>query len=55
MCIKCEEIETTISRYRRLLNQINDQQAQQAAKDLIDRLETLRRELHPDEDGRLSW
>ena len=50
MCAKCEEIEKTVSRYRRLQQQISDQQAQRAAADLIAKLEAQRRELHPEQE-----
>jgi hypothetical protein len=50
MCAKCDEIETTISRYRRLQQQINDQQAHQAAEDLIAKLDAQKRELHPEQE-----
>ena len=50
MCAKCEKIETAISRYRRLQQQISDQQAQQAAEDLIAKLEAEKRELHPEQE-----
>jgi hypothetical protein len=48
MCEKCKEIDVTIARYRRLRNQVNDQQTRQAADDLIAKLEAEKCSLLPE-------
>ncbi len=47
MCEKCDEIDETIARYKRLKIQISDAQANQAADRLIAQLEAQKAALHP--------
>jgi hypothetical protein len=49
MCSKCDEIDRTIARYRRLRGQINDKQTHEAADRLLAKLEADRLALHPKE------
>jgi hypothetical protein len=49
MCSECEEIETTIARYRRLRNQVSDLQMNEAADRLIAALEAKKLALHFEE------
>lgn len=48
MCVKCDEINETIARYRRLRDQINDRQLDEAADRLVAGLEAKRLALHPE-------
>jgi hypothetical protein len=49
MCEKCNEIDETIARYKRLKGQISDPQLTEAADLLLENLEAERLALHPDE------
>jgi hypothetical protein len=46
MCNKCDEIDKIIARYRWLKGQITDQQTQQAADQLMLKLEAEKSALH---------
>ena len=46
MCKKCDEIDATISRYRRLRGMINDRQMHEGADRLIEKLEADKTALH---------
>lgn len=48
MCEKCDEIDKTIERYRRIKERILDQQLIDGAKKLIDELEGDKAALHPE-------
>jgi hypothetical protein len=48
MCEKCDEIEKTIERYRRIQQRIQDQQLIDGAQQLIDEMEADKAALHPD-------
>jgi hypothetical protein len=47
MCVKCEQIDATIGRYRRLRTSVNDQKLHDAADQLVAKLETEKQALHP--------
>jgi hypothetical protein len=47
MCDKCDEIDKTIDRYRRIQQRIFDQQLIDGAQKLIDDLEADKLALHP--------
>lgn len=47
MCSKCNQINETIARYRRLKDQINDQQVSEAAVRLMAKPEADKLALHP--------
>jgi hypothetical protein len=47
MCEKCDKIDITMARYRRLSDQIADQQTHEAAKVLLAKLEAEKLSLHP--------
>jgi hypothetical protein len=49
MCGKCEAINTTIARYRRLKKQVNDQQLHESADRLIVGLEAAKIAMHRDQ------
>lgn len=49
MCEKCEVMNETIARYRRLRDQINDKQVLEAATRLVAELEAKKLTLHPDQ------
>jgi hypothetical protein len=48
MCEKCDEIDVTLERYRRLKEQINDQKLHEAGARLIERLKAEKWALHPE-------
>ena len=48
MCEKCDEIDKTIERYRRIQQRIPDQQLIDGAQKLIDELEADKAALHPE-------
>jgi hypothetical protein len=48
MCDKCAEIDERIARYRRINEQIMDQQFNDRAKALIAQLEQEKAALHPE-------
>ncbi|MBR1237087.1 hypothetical protein [Bradyrhizobium sp. AUGA SZCCT0182] len=48
MCEKCDEIDKTIERYRRIKQRILDQQLIDGAQKLIDELEADKAALHPE-------
>ena len=48
VCDKCEEIDKTIERYRRIKERILDQQLIDGAQRLIDELEADKAALHPE-------
>ena len=50
MCEKCEEIDKTIERYRRIKERIQDQAFVDRAKELIAELEADKAALHPKEE-----
>jgi hypothetical protein len=47
MCRRCQDIDKTIDRYKRLKNQIADHQMYQAAEKLVLKLEAEKLALHP--------
>jgi hypothetical protein len=47
MCDKCQQIDVTMARYRRLAGQIGDQQTVDTAHRLLEKLEAEKRALHP--------
>jgi len=47
MCHRCDQISETIARYKRLRQQINDRQLQEAAAHLAAKLEAEKLALHP--------
>lgn len=47
MCSKCDAINETIARYKRLRRQIDDQQLHDAAERLLMQLEAKKLALHP--------
>jgi hypothetical protein len=49
MCEKCDEIDKTIERYRRIKERILDQAFVDRAKELIAELEADKAALHPEE------
>jgi hypothetical protein len=49
MCEKCDEIDETIARYKRLVLQTTDRQAAEAALRLIEELESRKQALHTEE------
>jgi len=51
MCNKCDEINETIDRYRRLREQINDQQTRQAVESLMAALVAKKLALHTERTG----
>ena len=51
MCNKCDEIIETIARYRRLREQINDQQTRQAVESLMAALVAKKLALHTERTG----
>ncbi len=50
MCDKCEEIDKTIERYRRIKERILDQMFVDRAKELIAELEAGKAALHPNQN-----
>ena len=48
MCEDCEKLEETIARYRRLQQQVDDQQAREAAARLVAELHAKQAALHPE-------
>ena len=48
MCEKCDEIDKTIERYRRIQQRILDPQLIDGAQKLIDELEADKAALHPE-------
>ena len=48
MCEKCEDIDKTIERYRRIKERISDQQTVDGAQKLIDEMEADKAALHPE-------
>jgi hypothetical protein len=48
MCERCDEIDRTIAHYRWIAGQIIDSKTNQAANDLIEKLENEKRALHPE-------
>jgi hypothetical protein len=59
MCSKCDQIDETISRYRRLKWQMNDQQLIEAVDSQLAQLDADKLALHPallvTMSDRLSW
>jgi hypothetical protein len=49
MCDKCVEFDGQIERYRRLLSMVTDQQTIDGVKALIERMETQKAVLHPEQ------
>jgi hypothetical protein len=49
MCDKCDEIDKTIERYRRIQQRILDQQLADGAQKLIAELEADKAALHPEQ------
>lgn len=49
MCDKCDEIDKTIERYRRIQQSMMDQPLIDAAQKLIDEMESDKAALHPHE------
>jgi len=49
MCERCEEIDKTIERYRRIIDQILDRDFNDRAKQMIAELEAEKAVLHPEE------
>jgi len=47
MCEFCVEIDAVILRYRRLRDQVSDEQTRDAAEHLMAQLETQKAALHP--------
>jgi hypothetical protein len=47
MCIECDDIDATITRYRRLRKYVSDAQMREAAARLIEGLEAEKIALHP--------
>jgi hypothetical protein len=47
MCEQCDVFDAAIAHYRRLKEQINDRQAQEAAAKLAAELEAKKATLHP--------
>jgi hypothetical protein len=50
MCEKCDEIDKTIERYRRIQRTILDQQLIDGAQELIDEMESDKAALHPEQN-----
>ena len=48
MCDQCVKIDVTIARFKRLRDQINNTQAQEAATHLLVQLEAKKAALHPE-------
>jgi hypothetical protein len=48
MCDQCVKINASIARYRRIREQINDKQTQEAADLLLAELEAQKAALHPE-------
>lgn len=47
MCERCQQIDVTMARYRRLASQIGDQQTVDTAHRLMEKLEAEKLALHP--------
>ena len=50
MCEKCDEIDKTIERYRRIQQRVLDQAFIDRAKELIAELEADKAALHPEQE-----
>ena len=50
MCGKCVELDGKIEHYRRLLSMMIDQQTIDGVKALIERMETQKAVLHPEQE-----
>ena len=50
MCEKCREIEKKIERYRRLAEQVTDQEFSERSKGAIAALEAQKAALHPEQE-----
>ena len=48
MCDRCHKIDDAIARYRRLKDQISDEQTRKAVRTLLAELEAKKAELHPE-------
>jgi hypothetical protein len=48
MCEKCNKIDESIARCKRIKDQIDDKQTQEAVDSLLDELEAKKAALHPE-------
>jgi hypothetical protein len=49
MCDRCDHLDETMARYRRLKAQVNDEKTLEGLERLLGRLEAAKRALHPEE------
>ena len=47
MCVKCDEIDAKIIRYKRIASQISDELLQDALAELLETLRAEKASLHP--------
>lgn len=50
MCVKCDEIDAKIIRYKRIASQMNDKLIQEGLAELLEKLRAEKALLHPAAD-----
>ena len=48
MCVRCDEIDATIIRYKRIASHINDELLQEGLANLLAKLRAEKASLHPE-------